>query len=95
MSGTLIGCMGNTWTAAGNIFANSSMLKLPKFPGAPLPSGNFEAPTSEALGFVNFNNGNGGDYHLIPTSPLRNTSLDGKDPGADIDGLQTATAGVL
>jgi hypothetical protein len=95
MSGTLTGCMGNTWTAAGNIFANSSMLKSPKFPGAPLPSGNFEAPTSDALGFVNFNNGNGGDYHLIPTSPLRNTSLDGKDPGADIDGLQTATAGVL
>jgi hypothetical protein len=95
MSGTLTGCMGNTWTAAGNMFANSSTSKSPKFPGAPLPAGNFEAPNSDALGFVNFNNGNGGDYHLIPTSPLRNTSSDGKDPGADIDGLQTATAGVL
>jgi hypothetical protein len=95
MNGTLIGCMGNTWTAAGNVFANSSAAKSPKFPGAPLPGGNFEAPTSEALGFVNFNNGKGGDYHLIPTNPLRNTSSDGKDPGADIDGLQTATAGVL
>ena len=95
MSGTLTGCMGNSWTTTGNVFANSSTPKSPKFPGAPFPPGNFEAPTSDALGFVNFNNGNGGDYHLIPTSPLRNTSLDGKDPGADIDGLQTATAGVL
>jgi len=95
MNGTLNGCMGNTWTAVGNVFANSSTTKSSKFPGAPLPSGNFEAPGADALGFVNFNNGNGGDYHLIPTSSLRNTSSDGRDPGADIDALLTATAGVL
>jgi hypothetical protein len=95
MIGALNACMGNSWTATGNVFANSSTPKSPRFPGAPFPPGNFEAPTSDALGFVNFNNGNGGDYHLIPTSPLRNTSSDGKDPGADIDGLETATAGVL
>jgi hypothetical protein len=95
MNGTLNGCMGNTWTAAGNVFANSSTAKSSKFPGAPLPTGNFEEPNPEAVGFVNFNNGNGGDYHLLPTSSQRNASTDGKDPGADVDAMQTATAGVL
>jgi hypothetical protein len=95
MNGTLNGCMGNTWTAAGNVFANSSTAKSSKFPGAPLPTGNFEEPNPAAVGFVNFNNGNGGDYHLLPTSSQRNASTDGKDPGADVDAMQTATAGVL
>jgi hypothetical protein len=95
MNGTLNGCMGNTWTAAGNVFANSSTAKSSKFPGAPLPTGNFEEPSPDAVGFVNFNNGNGGDYHLLPTSSQRNASTDGKDPGADVDAMQTATAGVL
>ena len=44
---------------------------------------------------MDFNNGNGGNYQLSPTSPFKNAGTDGKDPGADIDGLQTATAGVL
>jgi hypothetical protein len=54
--------------------------------------------------FVSFNNGNGGDYHLCrgPKQPdsckvaskyLKATS-DGKDPGADIDAVKAATAGV-
>jgi hypothetical protein len=65
------------------------------FPGAPLPPGNFEAASADSLGFVNFNNGNGGDYLLLPTSPYRNAGSDGNDPGADPNSLQTATAGVL
>ena len=44
---------------------------------------------------MDFNNGNGGNYQLSPTSPFKNAGTDGKDPGADIDGLQNATAGVL
>ena len=95
MIGALNGCMGNSWTATGNVFANSSTSKSPKFPGAPFPTGNFEEPSPDAVGFVNFNNGNGGDYHLLPTSPQRNASTDGKDPGAEVDAMQTATAGVL
>jgi hypothetical protein len=95
MIGALNGCMGNSWTATGNVFADSSTAKSPKFPGAPFPTGNFEEPNPDAVGFVNFNNGNGGDYHLLPTSLQRNASTDGKDPGADIDAMQTATAGVL
>ena len=36
----------------------------------------------------------GSDYHLAPTSPYKGTGLDGKDPGADIDLLNAAVAGV-
>jgi hypothetical protein len=44
--------------------------------------------------FVNFNNGNGGNYELQPNSPYKNKSTDGKDLGADIVGLNAALANV-
>jgi hypothetical protein len=44
--------------------------------------------------FVNYNNGNSGDYHLQPSSPYKNMGSDGKDFGADIDAILAATAGV-
>jgi hypothetical protein len=54
------------------------------------------------VGFVNFNNGNGGDYRLCkakeppsckgPSKYLK-AGTDGKDLGADIDAIATATAG--
>ena len=94
MIGTLNGCMGNTWTAQGNVFANSSSPSSSKFPGDPLPAGNVEESSSDALSFVNFNNGNGGDYHLLSSSRYKGTASDGKDPGADIDSILSATAGV-
>jgi hypothetical protein len=48
----------------------------------------------ENVGFVNFNGGNGGDYRLSPKSRFKKTGADGKDPGADMDALESATAGV-
>jgi hypothetical protein len=47
------------------------------------------------MGVVNFNNGNGGDYHLLKTSPFKNAGSDGKDLGADLNALTNATAGIL
>jgi hypothetical protein len=44
--------------------------------------------------FVNYNGGNGGDYHLQPSSPYKGKGTDGKDLGADVDALRSATAGV-
>jgi hypothetical protein len=41
---------------------------------------------------VNFNGGNGGDYHLVSGSPYKNAGTDGKDLGADINAIQAATA---
>ncbi|MGH9513955.1 MAG: hypothetical protein ACRD2U_17655 [Terriglobales bacterium] len=54
------------------------------------PSGNYFARDSDAVGFVNFDQGN---YELLPSSPYKNKGTDGKDIGADINSIQLATAG--
>jgi hypothetical protein len=41
---------------------------------------------------VNYNDGNGGDYHLLASSPYKNAGTDHKDLGADINALEAATA---
>jgi hypothetical protein len=50
--------------------------------------------SAKDVGFVNFNNGNGGNYELQPNSPYKNKGTDGKDLGADIVGLNAALANV-
>ena len=55
------------------------------------PSGNFFPKDAKAVGFVDFA---GGDYHLSPTSPFKNKGTDGRDLGADVDGVLSAIAGV-
>ncbi len=99
--GTLEGCMGTTWTFTNNAIIAS---KSPA-PASPYPStGNcgtlssclqFFASDWGTVGFVNYNQGNLGDYHLLSSSPYKNAGTDGRDLGADIDGLMNATAGVL
>jgi hypothetical protein len=46
------------------------------------------------MNFVNYNNGSGGDYHLLPSSPAKNAASDGKDLGADVDAVVAAINGV-
>lgn len=58
------------------------------------PSGNSFPANPSAVQFVNFNNGNGGNYALMPSSPFKNAASDGKDPGADINAISLATFGV-
>jgi len=48
------------------------------------PSGNQIASSWTAMDFINFNNGDGGNYALTPSSPYKGTALDGLDPGADV-----------
>jgi hypothetical protein len=55
------------------------------------PPGNFFPNSWSAVGFVDFA---GGNYRLAATSSYKNAGTDGQDVGADIDALQTATAGV-
>ena len=50
--------------------------------------------TVNDVGFVNYNNGNGGNYELQSNSPYKNKGTDGKDLGADIVGLNAALANV-
>lgn len=62
--------------------------------GSGWPKDNFTPKDFAAVRFVNFNNGIGGDYRLRPDSQYKNAGTEGKSPGADIDAIQTATAGV-
>jgi len=58
------------------------------------PSGNFFPATMTEVQFANYNGGNGGDYHLQASSPYKGKGTDGKDLGADVDAVASATAGV-
>jgi hypothetical protein len=61
--------------------------------GSGWPKGNFTPKDAGAVRFVNFSNGNNGDYHLRSDSPYKHAGSDGKDIGADIDAIEAATAG--
>jgi len=58
------------------------------------PTGNLITTTVSTIQFTNYNNGNGGDYTLLSTSPLHNAATDGTDSGANIPKLNQAIAGV-
>ncbi|HTW58284.1 MAG TPA: hypothetical protein VMD99_09145 [Terriglobales bacterium] len=45
-------------------------------------------------GFVDYKDGNQGNYRLSPSSRLKNAGSDHKDIGADVDAIEAATAGV-
>jgi hypothetical protein len=98
--GTLNGCMGSTWTFTHNVIVSSSQ----PAPASPYPDtpncgtlsscGQFFTNDWNAVQFTDYNHGKGGDYRLLPTSPYKNQGSDGRDLGADMDTLGTATAGV-
>ena len=76
-------------------FQNNGLIASPPaFPPSSWPAGNYFPNTIPDVGFVNYNNGNGGDYALLPSSPYKGKGWDGKDLGADIAGLDAALAGV-
>ena len=63
-------------------------------PSSIWPAYNFFPTSAAAVQFVNFNNGNGGNYQLLSGSAYKNAASDGKDIGADIDAVETAITGV-
>ncbi len=74
------------------IFTHNAVLSLPSnAPASAWPAANFYQGTL-ASQFVNFKNGNGGDYHIAGSSPFKNAGTDGKDLGADVDAVLTAVA---
>jgi hypothetical protein len=95
-------CFGNSWILTNNVIVQTN--DKPKLPGDPYPKTphcgalqscqQFFPKDWKAVGFVDFGNGSGGDYHLAPSSHYRNTGSDGKDIGADIDAVASATKGV-
>jgi hypothetical protein len=76
-------------------FTDNALIAAPQsFPPSAWPSDNlFPATAGDAM-FVNYNNGDGGNYELQPNSPYKNKGTDGKDLGADIVGLNAALANV-
>jgi hypothetical protein len=81
-------CFPGGYTFAANaIIDGSHYYSISKWPAA-----NFFPATVSTVQFVNFNGGDGGDYHLASGSPYKNAGSDGKDLGADIDAILTATA---
>jgi hypothetical protein len=75
-------------------FSRNAVLGTPSYdPPEMYPADNFFPASAASVDFVNYSNGNGGDYHLQSHSRYKNAGIDGKDLGADIDALQAATAG--
>jgi Putative Ig domain len=76
-------------------FANNALVATPPaFPPSAWPAANLFPQTFIDAEFVNYNNGNGGNYALQPSSLYKNKGTDGKDLGADIVGLDAALANV-
>jgi hypothetical protein len=76
-------------------FSNNALVGSPQaFPPSSWPTGNFFPADANAVGFVQYNGGVGGNYALQPNSPYKNAGTDGRDLGADIAGLEAALAGV-
>jgi hypothetical protein len=73
-------------------FAANAIIASP--PNYKWPSGNFFPASAAAVQFVNYNGGNGGDYHLQASSPYKGAGTDGEDLGADVDAVDLAIAGV-
>jgi hypothetical protein len=75
-------------------FSHNAVVATPSnYPPAHYPAGNFFPESVAFVDFVNYSNGNGGDYHLQSHSRYKNAGTDGKDLGADIDGIEAATGG--
>src|SRR5579872_201935 len=71
---TLSSCFGTQSFGSNAVIASPSA-----FPPSLWPSGNFFPASPSAVQFVNYNNGNGGNYELMSTSPYHNAGTDGKD----------------
>jgi len=76
-------------------FSHNAIIASPSnYPPSKYPTGNYFPATASAVGFVNYNNGIGGDYHLLSSSPYKNAGIDGKDLGADMNALDAAIVSV-
>jgi hypothetical protein len=84
----------NACFAGGSAFAANAIISASPYGPANWPARNFFPGSAAAVGFVDYNAGNGGDYHLEPSSPYKGKGTDGKDLGADIDAINSAIAGV-
>ena len=79
---------------SGYTFATNALLdSATDDPPSKWPVGNFFYST-ETIDFVNYNGGNGGDYHLLPSSPAIGAASDGTNLGANVDLVLSNISGV-
>jgi hypothetical protein len=80
---------------AQSTFATNGLIAPPSiYPPSAWPANNMFPQTVDDVKFTNYNNGNGGNYQLLSSSPYKNKGTDGKDLGADIVGLDNELANV-
>jgi hypothetical protein len=79
---TLADMIANCW-AGSSLFGGNVVVGY--IGTSSWPTNNSLSLSWPAIDFTNYNNGNGGDYHLSPSSPYKGAALDGADPGANID----------
>ena len=77
-----------TWTFSDNAFIATT------YPPSKWPVGNYFPTSVGAVQFKNFNGAKLGDYTLLSSSPYIGLGSDGKDLGADIKAIASATANV-
>jgi Putative Ig domain len=65
-----------------------------KYAPSKWPAGNYFPTSAGAVQFKNFNGANLGNYTLLSTSPYIGMGSDGKNLGADVNAIASATAGV-
>ena len=75
--------MADPYTFAGNVIYGT--------PEGSYPSGNYFPSTINAVGFVDLA---GGNYRLAGTSDYAGIAENGRDPGADIETLESKLQGV-
>ncbi|HTW32200.1 MAG TPA: putative Ig domain-containing protein [Candidatus Sulfotelmatobacter sp.] len=74
------------------VFSYNAILSSP-YPSSSWPKGNsFYTPST--IGFVNYNGGNGGDYHLSASSPAVGAASDGTNLGANVDLVLSDISGI-
>lgn len=76
------------YTFAGNLLIGNTAA----YPASAWPRQNFFSPTASEVQFVSFNGGSGGNYSLRSSSPFKGRGTDGRDVGADMNGVASATA---
>jgi hypothetical protein len=61
----------------------------------PWPHDNFLERGIKDVGFLNYNDGRGGNYRLATGSRYKHAGTDGKDPGADVDSVEQQIQGAV
>ncbi|MGA2425335.1 MAG: hypothetical protein ABSG07_15135 [Terriglobales bacterium] len=81
---------------SGSVFQGNVLAEGSAIHGQPpdWPDGNFMAGGLDSIGFVKFNRGLDGDYHLAANSKFKGKATDGRDPGADVDAVLAGVRGV-